>query len=168
MRPATGETKKPRKLLDRVRDVMRTKHYAHRTEKSYAQWIRRFILFHNKRHPSEMAEPEVEAFLTHLAVKGKVAASTQNQALSALLFLYRYVLKQPLGHTHRSRKSKAVQAFADGFDIGRNSTPVERFRGHSSTTGQTTLRLGNASQGGSTSAGQRCRFWPISNYCARP
>ncbi len=87
---------KPRKLLDQVRDVMRTKHYAYRTEETYVQWIRRFILFHNKRHPRDMAEPEVEAFLTHLAVNRQVAASTQNQALSSLLFLYRYVLKQPL------------------------------------------------------------------------
>jgi site-specific recombinase XerD len=67
---------------------MRVKHYAYRTEKSYVQWICRYILSHNKRHPNEMAEPEVEAFLTHLAVQKNVAASTYNQALSALLFLY--------------------------------------------------------------------------------
>jgi integron integrase len=73
------------------------------------QWIRRYILFHNKRHPKEMAEPEVQAFLTHLAVEGNVAASTQNQALSALLFLYRYVLQQPLSDSIdavRARQSK--------------------------------------------------------------
>lgn len=68
----------PRKLLDYVRDVMRTKHYAHSTEEKYVQWIRRFILFHNERHLKEMAEPEIEAFLTHLAVSEHVAASTQN------------------------------------------------------------------------------------------
>jgi site-specific recombinase XerD len=82
----------PKKLLDQVRDSLRVKHYAYRTEESYVQWIRRYILFHNKRHPKDMAEPEVQAFLTHLAVKDNVAASTQNQALSALLFLYRHVL----------------------------------------------------------------------------
>jgi integron integrase len=90
------DTTKPKKLLDQVRDTLRTKHYAYRTEESYLQWIRRFILFHDKRHPKDMGSSEVEAFLTHLAVEGNVAASTQNQALSALLFLYRYVLKQPL------------------------------------------------------------------------
>lgn len=82
----------PPKLLDQVRDVLRTKHYSIRTETQYLQWIRRFILFHNKRHPREMGAPEVEAFLTHLAVQRQVSASTQNQALSALLFLYRDVL----------------------------------------------------------------------------
>jgi integron integrase len=83
----------PRKLLDQVRDAIRLRHYSYRTEESYVYWIRRYILFHNKRHPKEMGNPEIEAFLTHLAVTDKVAASTQNQALSALLFLYRSVLK---------------------------------------------------------------------------
>jgi integron integrase len=86
----------PRKLLDRVRDRIRVKHYSYRTEETYVQWIRRFILFHNKRHPSEMGGDEVNAFLTHLAVNDNVAASTQNQALSAILFLYREVLEQAL------------------------------------------------------------------------
>lgn len=82
----------PPKLLDQVRDRIRVKHYSIRTETQYLQWIRRFILFHDKRHPRDMGAAEVEAFLTHLAVEGRVAASTQNQALSALLFLYREVL----------------------------------------------------------------------------
>ncbi len=82
----------PPKLLDQVRDRIRVKHYSIRTETQYVQWIKRFILFHGKRHPIEMGAAEVEAFLTHLAVEGKVAASTQNQALSALLFLYKEVL----------------------------------------------------------------------------
>lgn len=80
------------RLLDQVRDRIRFKQYSIRTEKAYVDWIRRFILFHGKRHPAEMGASEVEAFLTHLAVSGNVAASTQNQALSALLFLYRNVL----------------------------------------------------------------------------
>jgi integron integrase len=83
---------RPRKLLGQVSDALRVKHYSYQTEKSYPLWIRRFILFHNKRHPKEMGGEEINAFLTHLAVEGKVAASTQNQALSALLFLYREVL----------------------------------------------------------------------------
>jgi integron integrase len=76
-------------LLVRVRDKIRLKHYSIRTEQAYTDWVRRFILFHEKRHPAEMGAAEVEQFLTHLAVKGQVAASTQNQAKSALLFLYR-------------------------------------------------------------------------------
>lgn len=85
-------TNTPPKLLDRVRDRIRIRHYSIRTETQYVQWIKRFILFHGKRHPQEMGAAEVEAFLTHLAVTGKVSASTQNQALSALLFLYKEVL----------------------------------------------------------------------------
>jgi len=86
----------PPKLLDNVRDKIRLKHYSIRTEQAYVDWVRRFILFHGKRHPKEMGAAEVEAFLTHLAVRGKVAASTQNQARSALLFLYKEVLGQQL------------------------------------------------------------------------
>jgi integron integrase len=76
---------------------LRSRHYSRRTEQSYCHWVKRFIFFHNVRHPAEMAEPEINAVLTHLATNGKVSASTQNQALSALLFLYRYVLGRPLG-----------------------------------------------------------------------
>lgn len=94
------------KLLDRVRDVIRRKHYSFRTEQAYTDWIRRFILFHGKRHPSEMAETEVTQFLTHLAREGKVAASTQNQALSALLFLYKEVLKQEIGWLDQVERAK--------------------------------------------------------------
>lgn len=79
-------------MLDQVRERLRVKHYSYRTEEQYVPWIRRFILFHGKRHPCEMGAPEVEAFLTHLAVVGKVSASTQNQAKAAILFLYREVL----------------------------------------------------------------------------
>jgi integron integrase len=97
----------PQKLLDRVRDAIRVKHYSIRTEQAYADWIKRFILFHAKRHPEEMGAPEIEAFLTHLAVEHNVAASTQNQALSALLFLYRDVLKQAIDFpTQAVRASK--------------------------------------------------------------
>jgi len=80
---------RPKKLLDQVRDAIQLKHYSIRTEESYVDWIRRYILFHNKRHPQEMGVPEIEAFLTHLATQQNVAASTQNQARSALLLLYR-------------------------------------------------------------------------------
>ncbi|MBI5564483.1 MAG: integron integrase [Chloroflexi bacterium] len=89
----------PRKLLDQVRDMCRVKHYSRRTEDTYVDWIKRFIFFHHKRHPKDMGAKEIEAFLTHLAVEGNVAASTQNQAYSAILFLYRYVLHIDLPET---------------------------------------------------------------------
>src|SRR5438046_6288480 len=94
------------KLLDQVRDVIRRKHFSIRSEQSYVDWIRRFILFHNKRHPREMAEAEVTQFLTHLVRDGRVAASTQNQALSALLFLYKQVLKQEMGWLEGVERAK--------------------------------------------------------------
>ncbi len=84
------------RLLDRVRHAIRARHYSLRTEEAYVGWIRRYILFHKKRHPAEMGETEINAFVTHLAVEGPVGASTQTQALSALLFLYRHVLEKPL------------------------------------------------------------------------
>jgi integron integrase len=87
--------RRPR-LLDRVRETIRARHYSRRTEKAYVAWIRRYILFHDKRHPAEMGSAEVARFLTALAVDRKVSASTQNQALAALLFLYREVLAQTL------------------------------------------------------------------------
>jgi integron integrase len=93
--PPEPPNSKPR-LLDRVRWHLRVKHYSLRTERTYLDWIKRFVLFHQKRHPDEMGEPEINAFLTHLAVDAHVAASTQNQAFSALLFLYQQVLDRKL------------------------------------------------------------------------
>lgn len=88
----SAASRRPSRLLDQVREQIRLRHYSARTETAYSDWIRRYILFHDKRHPREMAGPEVAAFLTHLAVDRNVSASTQNQALAALLFLYRSVL----------------------------------------------------------------------------
>jgi integrase len=85
-----------KRLLDEVRDVIRIKHYSIRTEQAYLQWIRRYILFHGKRHPRELGADHLRSFLSDLAVQGRVAASTQNQALNAVLFLYRQVLEQNL------------------------------------------------------------------------
>jgi len=87
----------PPRLLDRVADAAIARHLSANTRKTYIRWIRRFVFFHRKRHPRDMGVTEVNAFLTHLAVEGHVSASTQNQALSALLFLYGPVLEQPLG-----------------------------------------------------------------------
>jgi len=90
------------KLLDRVREQLRLKHYSYRTEQTYLHWIKRYILFHKKRHPNEMGDEEIRAFLVHLAEKEHVAASTQNQAFSALLFLYRHILNKELTVDYRS------------------------------------------------------------------
>ena len=90
-----GQRSEPR-LLDRVREALRLRHYSRRTEDAYVTWIRRFIVFHGKRHPKEMGQPEIAAFLSSLAVSGGVSASTQNQAASALLFLYGHVLGLPV------------------------------------------------------------------------
>src|SRR5262245_6997315 len=99
------------KLMDVARDKMRARHFSHRTEQTYVAWIRRFILYHGKRHPSDLGAPEVEGFLTHLAVERRVSASTQNQALGAILFLYRHVLQAELpwlDNVVRARKSVHV------------------------------------------------------------
>ncbi len=104
--PSSSSASAPR-LLDRVRDKIRLKHYSLRTEQAYLDWIKRFILHHGKRHPGDMGAVEVEAFLTHLAVAGKVAASTQNQAKSALLFLYREVLETELPWLDGIERAKA-------------------------------------------------------------
>jgi integron integrase len=109
MPDSTPQTPPPPKLLDQVRDRLRVKHYSIRTETQYLQWIQRFILFHDKRHPREMGAVEVEAFLTHLAVAGRVAAATQNQALSALLFLYREVLNIDLPWLDKVVRAKQPQ-----------------------------------------------------------
>src|SRR5216684_3067303 len=103
-----GVHQQPR-LLDRVRIAIRTRHYSLRTEEAYVGWIRRYIFFHNKRHPQEMGEPEINSFLSHLAVKGRVSASTQNQALCALLFLYRHVLEKPFPNLENLVRAKRAK-----------------------------------------------------------
>jgi integron integrase len=97
------------RLLDRLRDKIRLKHYSIRTEHAYVDWVRRFILFHGKRHPMDLGGAEVEAFLTHLAVEGRVAASTQNQAKSALLFLYKEVMGSELPWLKNVENAKRPQ-----------------------------------------------------------
>jgi site-specific recombinase XerD len=89
-----------------MRYVLRKKHYKLRTEYSYISWVKRFLFFHNMRHPSDMGAPEIEEFLTHLAVDHQVAASTQNQALNALIFLYKHVLKQEVGTINAQRAKR--------------------------------------------------------------
>ena len=96
-------------FLEEVRQAIRLRHYSIRTEQAYVDWIKRFILFHDKRHPREMGEAEVRDFLTHLAVNRNVAASTQNQALNALVFLYKAVLERPLGEITEVVRAKRPQ-----------------------------------------------------------
>ena len=96
--PESGS--RPR-LLDRVRQTIRMRHYTRRTENTYVHWIRRFIVFHNKKHPATMGTPEIGAFLSWLATSQRVSASTQNQALSAILFLYK--LRGAPRNRHRNR-----------------------------------------------------------------
>src|SRR5262245_32856927 len=109
-RPADGFIPNPKlKLLDQVSEVIRFKHYSIRTERSYRDWIRRFILFHGKRHPREMGATEVGSFLSNLAVQHRVASSTQNQAFNALLFLYGQVLHQDIGQIGEIERAKRPQ-----------------------------------------------------------
>ena len=91
-----------------MRQALRSRHYSRRTERTYCQRVKRFVYFHNLCHPSKMAEREINAFLTHLAINKKVSASTQNQALSALLFLYRHVLNREVGELARARRPKRL------------------------------------------------------------
>lgn len=110
------------KLLDQVRQVLRLKHYSFRTEESYVRWIARFILHHNKRHPSTMNFPEIQDFLTHLAVNDHVSASTQNQALAALHFLYREVLTIPLAgnvEPMRAKRSEHIRTVLSKAEVRR-------------------------------------------------
>ncbi len=110
------------KLLDQVRDAVRTLHYSIRTEQAYVNWIRQFILFHNKRHPRDMGEDEIQSFLTYLAARRNVSASTQNQALAAILFLYKQVLKADLDwldQFQRAKKPKRLPVVFTRHEIAR-------------------------------------------------
>jgi integron integrase len=119
---------KPKKLLDQMADRMRLEHLALKTERSYLGWVRRFILFHNKRHPREMGGPEVAEFLTHLATEGRVAASTQNQALNAIVYLYKHVLDAPLGEIAdvlRAKRPKRLPAVLSRDEVRRLLAELE-------------------------------------------
>ncbi len=108
------------KLVDQIRKAIRVKHYSYRTEQTYIYWIKKFILFNNKRHPNEMGEKDINRFLTYLAVNRKVAASTQNQALCAILFLYRHVLKKQIGwidKLERAKNPKTIPVVLSGKEV---------------------------------------------------
>jgi len=118
------------KLLDQVREVIRTKHYSIRTEETYVSWIKRFILFHEKRHPKDMGPPEISAFLIHLAVVRKVAASTQNQAFNALLFLYRNALQMEFGEIKDVERAKKPQRLPVVFTKEEIKTIIDQLDGY--------------------------------------
>ena len=110
----------PPRLLDSVREAIRVRHYSLRTERAYVHWIRRFVLFHDRRHPNEMGAAEVTTFLSHLANEGGVAAATQNQALAALLFLYKAVLSTDLpwlDEVVRARRPKRIPAVLERDEV---------------------------------------------------
>ncbi len=104
-----AETPQKPNLLDRVRHAIRVRHYSTFTEKAYVTWVKRFIVFYKMRHPEQMAEPEVSAYISHLAIEKKVSASTQNQALCALVFLYRHVLNRELDLMEIARAKRPVR-----------------------------------------------------------
>ena len=113
--------RKPKKLLEQARDIFRTKHYSYRTEQSYIVWMRRYIFFNNKRHSKDLGVTDIEAFLTHLAVKEKVSPSTQNQAFNALLFLYQEVLGTSLADENisaiRAKKKKNIPVVLSAVEV---------------------------------------------------
>ena len=118
-----------RRLLDQVRDATRVRHMSYRTEQAYVHWIKRFIFFHEKRHPNEMDETHVSQFLTYLAVRRHVAASTQNQALSAILFLYREVLKKEIGWVNNVERAKRRDTIPVVFTKGEAEAVLLRLDG---------------------------------------
>jgi integron integrase len=120
------------KLLDQLRNAIRLRHYSIRTEEAYVQWAKRSILFHNKRHPKDMGRSEIEAFLTHLAVSGKVAASTQNQALNAIVFLYRELLGREIGELEAVVRAKRPPKLPVVFSVSETKRVLARLDG---TTG---------------------------------
>jgi integrase len=124
----------PPRLLDRVRLAIRARHYSIRTEEAYVAWIRRFILFHGKRHPKEMGEPEINAFLSHLATGEHVGSNTQNQALAALLFLYRHVLEIPfpkIASLIRAKKPQRLPVVLTRDEVGQLLAKMDGVRGWS-------------------------------------
>ncbi len=125
----------PKKLLDQARDAIRRKYYAYRTEETYVSWTKQYILYHKKRHPQEMGAAEIEAFLTHLATERHVAASTQNQALSAILFLYREVLHMPVTNVevtwaNKPKRLPTVLSKEETSRILACLTGIHRLMGH--------------------------------------
>ncbi len=143
------------KLLDQVRAKIRIKHYSIRTEQAYVDWIRRYILFHGKRHPQEMGKPEVEQFLSHLAVERNVAASTQNQALSAILFLYKEVLEKDIGWLDNMERAKRPARLPVVLTAAEVRAVLAHLEGQPPPHGQPPLRRWLAADGVCPPPGER-------------
>ena len=129
--PVDGRARSP-KLLDRVRAALRTRHYSPSTERAYVEWVRRYVRFHGLRHPAQMGEPELTAFLSHLACRERVSASTQNQALAALLFLYREVLGLRLGWLDGVVRAKSAPRLPVVLSRDEVTSVLDRMRGPAS------------------------------------
>ena len=161
--PVPQEPKPP----DQVRDRTRVKHYSIRTETQYAQWVRRFILFHGKRHPLEMGAREVEAFLSHLAVDAKVAAATQNQALSALLFQYREVLGVTLPWLDNVNPRQTAPAPAGGVDARGGARGPVAYAGRVCGNGRLVVWHRHAPDGMRSVAREGCGVCAAADHRAR-
>jgi hypothetical protein len=146
------------KLADQIRNVLRCKHYSIRTEKTYLSWIKQFVIFHGMRPPRAMGIPEIETFLSHLAVNRKVSASTQNQAFNAILFLYRDVLQIVLGDTInavRAKRPARVPVVLSQEEVAR---VLECPQWHKSDHGKSLIRLWAQDYGVLPSSGKRYQF----------
>ena len=139
---------RPPRLLAQLGAALRTRHYSRRTEKAYVHWVRRFVLFHGKRHPRRLGEAEVSAFLSALATDQRVAASTQNQALAAILFLYRFVLGVDLpwlSELVRAQRSARLPAVLSRDEVARLLAAMDGTTGRSSVRCSTVRACGCSS-----------------------
>ncbi len=153
----TGDPPRSPRLLDRVRQEIRTRHYSRRTETAYVAWIKRFIFFHDKRYPNEMGEAEISGFVCHLATHRKVSASTQGQALAALLFLYKNVLRRELNFDGDHPGQASCSATSNSYEErGRRDSPAPS--GNVLVDGITHVWIRPARSGVLSIAGQGHRF----------
>jgi hypothetical protein len=150
---SSAEGKAPR-LLDQVRSAIARRHYSQRTEETYIHWIKRFIYFHSKRHPREMGQGEVTAFLNHLARRLGVAAATQNQALAAILFLYKEVLNQPLPWLDRLERASRPARVPTVLSVPEVQRLPGQHAGREVADGQPSVRCGIAPAGMPEIAGE--------------
>ena len=157
-----SQTPKP-KLLDQVREAIRMRHYSPKTEESYVHWIKRFICFHNKRHPAEMGEKEIAQYLSSLTSELHVSASTQNQALNAILFLYRQVLRKDIGYVDGVIRAKKPRRTACSADKRGGQERPGALKWHSVVDVNVALRRWTATDGMLSIESQRHRFFPESN-----
>ena len=157
-RPGGTPTESKPKLLDQMREVMRLKHLSYRTEKAYLSWVKRFILFHDKRHPKDMGAPEIRAFLSYLATHDNVAASTQNGALNALLFLYRSCPTTAVPRPGGPRTRQTSTPPPHRLDAGRSPGGAGTTQRDAGAHGAAPLWLRPAAHGMRTPTRQRRRF----------